>query len=127
MFADFINEYGTQILYLVITAVAGWVGTVFKKLYTKYVNTKVKKEVAKNVVLFVEQVYKDLHGEEKLTVAMTAFSEMLAEENIYINELEMRVLLEAAVAEFNDAFHKMTALPEENTALPEESSEASVG
>ena len=120
MFADFINEYGTQILYLVITAVAGWVGTVFKKLYTKYVNTKVKKEVAKNVVLFVEQVYKDLHGEEKLTVAMTAFSEMLAEENIYINELEMRVLLEAAVAEFNDAFNK-------TTVATEEPSEVSVG
>jgi hypothetical protein len=38
--------------------------------------------------------------------ALLAASEMLAEKGITITELEMRVLIEAAVAEFNQAFNK---------------------
>lgn len=106
MFAEFINEYGTQILYLLITTIAGYVGIVVKNLYTKYINDKTKRAVAKSVVQFVEQVYKDLHGEEKLNTALQAASEMLAEKGITVSDLEMRVLIEAAVAEFNNAFNK---------------------
>ena len=106
MFAEFINQYGLQIMYTVITAIAGYIGIVIKNLFTKYVNDKTKRDVAKSAVQFVEQVYKDLHGEEKLNTALTAASEMLAEKGIHVSDLEMRVLIEAAVAEFNDAFNK---------------------
>ena len=106
MFAEFINTYGTQLLYAIITAIAGYVGIVVKNLVTKYINDKTKKSVAKSAVQFVEQVYKDLHGEEKLTEALTAASEMLMEKGITITDLELRVLVEAAVAEFNKAFEK---------------------
>lgn len=106
MFAEFINQYGLQILYTVITAIAGYIGIVVKNLFTKYVNDKTKVAVAKTAVQFVEQVYKDLHGEEKLNAALSAASEMLAEKNIYVSDLEMRVLIESAVAEFNNAFAK---------------------
>ena len=54
----------------------------------------------------VEQVYKDLHGDEKLNEALTAASAMLAEKGITITDLELRVLIEAALAEFNGAFEK---------------------
>jgi hypothetical protein len=57
-------------------------------------------------VRFTEQVYKALHGQEKLDRAMEAMSQMLEDKGIHITELEMRVLLEAAVAEFNKAFEK---------------------
>lgn len=106
MFSEFINTYGVQILYAVLTAIAGYIGIVIKNLYTKYINNKTKQDVAKSVVKFVEQVYKDLHGEEKLNAALVAASEMLAENNITVSELEMRVLIEAALAEFNEAFKK---------------------
>ena len=106
MFAEFINTYGVQIMYAIITAVAGYVGIVVKNLVTKYLNDKTKKAVAKNAVQFVEQVYKNLHGEEKLKEALAAASEMLAEKGITITDLELRVLVEAAVAEFNKAFEK---------------------
>lgn len=106
MFAEFINSYGTQILYAIITAIAGYVGIVVKNLVTKYINDKTKKSVAKSAVQFVEQVYKDLHGDEKLAEALVAASEMLAEKGITITDLELRVLVEAAVAEFNKAFEK---------------------
>ena len=102
----FISEYGTTILYAVLTALAGYVGIFAKKLYTKYVNDKTKQAVAKTVVQAVEQIYKDLHGEEKLNKALEAASEMLAEKGITITDLEMRMLIEAALAEFNKAFEQ---------------------
>jgi hypothetical protein len=106
MLAEFINQYGTTIIYAVLVAVAGYFGTVAKNLYTKYVNDKTKQAVAKTVVRGVEQIYKDLHGEEKLNKALEAASEMLAEKGINASELELRMMIEAAVAEFNDAFIK---------------------
>ena len=109
---NFLNEYG--ILSMVITAVVGAVGTAlglfFKRLYTNTLGDKIKldtvKEIAKIVVKFVEQVYKDIHGEEKMDEALKAFAEMLNNKGITISELEMRVYLESALAEFNEAFNK---------------------
>ena len=108
MFAEFINEYGVQILYTIITAIAGYIGIAIKNLVTKYINDKTKRDVAKTAVQFVEQVYKDMHGEDKLNAALISASEMLAEKGIHVSELEMRVLIEAAVAEFNNAFNRAT-------------------
>ena len=112
----FISEYGTTILYAVLTALAGYIGIVAKRLYTKYVNDKTKQAVAKTVVQAVEQIYKDLHGEEKLNKALEAASEMLAEKGITITDLEMRMLIEAALAEFNKAFQKVGPADTEDTA-----------
>ena len=106
MFAEFMNEYGTTILYTLITALAGYLGIAIKSLYTKYVNDKTKQTVVKTVVQGVEQMYKDLHGEDKLNAALENASEMLALKGIEVTEFELRMLIEAAVAEFNDAFHK---------------------
>lgn len=117
MFAEFINQYGPVILYAILTAIGGYLGMVAKKLVTKYLNTKTKKEIAKTVVLAVQQLYKNLSGEEKLTKAMEAAEEMLAEAGIKVTALELRMLLEAAVGEFKEAFNKE---PEAETpATPE--------
>lgn len=112
MFAQFISEYGTQILYLIFTAVAGYVGIWVKNIYQKYVNDQTKKDVVKTVVQGIEQIYKDLHGEEKLNKALEAASDMLAEKNITITEFELKMLIEATVAEFNDAFNRTDEITE---------------
>ena len=109
MFSEFVNTYGMQILYTILTAIAGWLGIVIKNLVQKYIDDKTKKDVAKSAVKFVEQVYKDLHGDEKLNEALTAASSMLAEKGITITDLELRVLIEAALAEFNGVFEKPVA------------------
>lgn len=109
MFEAFINEYGMTILYTIVTAIAGYVGVVVKILYERHINDQTKKSVAKTVVRAVEQIYVDLHGEEKLNKAIEAASEMLSEKGITITELELRMLLESAVGEFNDAFKKKEA------------------
>lgn len=87
-----------------ITALAGYVGVALKDIFEKHINTKIKKDVARTVVKAVEQLYKDLHGEEKYNKAVEAMSEMLAEKGIAIGELEIRMLIESAVNEFNNSF-----------------------
>lgn len=101
-----LQDYGIQILGAVLTAVASYLGIVFKKLYTKIVNDKTKETIAKIVVQGVEQCYKELKGPEKLEKAITTASEMLAEKGITVTELEIRMLLESAVGEFNKVFEK---------------------
>lgn len=76
---QFVNEYGTAILYTVITAIAGYLGVWAKKLYGKYISDKTKKAVAKTVVMAIEQLYRDLNGEEKLEKALESASDMLEE------------------------------------------------
>ena len=104
MFAEFINEYGMTILYALITGIAGYIGIWIKSLYTKHINDKTKKDVVKTCVQAVEQLYKDLHGEEKYNEVVKSASEMLAVKGITITELEIKMLIEAAVGEFNDVF-----------------------
>ena len=109
---NFLNEYG--ILSAVITAIASALGVLAKKLWDKTVGDKVKEDTKKNVaglvVKYVEQVYKDIHGEEKLNKALEAFSDMLEQKGITISDLEMRVYLESALAEFNKAFTKQATI-----------------
>jgi len=102
----FINEYGTAILYAILTALAGYLGIWVKQLYTKYVNDKTKEAVVKTCVKAVEQLYKDLHGEEKYNKVVESVSEMLMEKGITITELELKMLIESAVCEFNKAFEQ---------------------
>lgn len=106
MFVEFINAYGLQIMYAILTTIAGWFGIVVKNLVTKHLNDKTKQDIARSAVKFAEQVYKDLHGEAKFNAALVAASEMLAEKGIHASDLELRVLIEAAVAEFNEVFKK---------------------
>ena len=103
---NFLYEYGTTILYTIITAIAGYLGMVFKNMYQKYINDKTKKDVVNTCVKAVEQIYKDLHGSEKLDRACESASTMLSEKGVFVSELELRMLIEAAIAEFNDAFKK---------------------
>lgn len=111
---EFISTYGTTILYSILTAIAGYLGIVIKNLYTKYINDKTKQDVAKTVVKAVEQMYKDLHGDEKLQKALEAASDMLLTKGITISDIELRMLVESAVAEFNDAFNKTGETTAEN-------------
>ena len=106
MFTEFINLYGARILEVIMIAIFGCFGVVMKNLATKYLNDDTKRTLAKTVVQFVEQVYKDLHGEDKLQAAMRTLSEQLAQKKIQVTEAEMKILIEAAVAEFNEAFKK---------------------
>lgn len=101
---EFISMYGTTILYSILTAIAGYIGIVVKNLYEKYINDKTKKDVVNTCVRAVEQLYTDLHGQEKLDKCIESVSAMLGEKGITITDIEVRMLIEAAVNEFNQSF-----------------------
>ena len=117
IFTQFINEYGTTILYTILTALAGYIGIWVKSLYTKYINDKTKQDVVKTCVSVVEQLYKDLHGEEKYNKVVESVSEMLMEKGITITDLELKMLIEAAVGEFNEVFNSTPAITESKDAV----------
>lgn len=97
---NILTEYIMQIIAAIVAGIAAWLGLVFKKLF----NTQTKKDVVYTVVHAVEQIYKDLHGEEKLNKALEAASEMLKAQGITVTELELKMLIESAVGEFNGVF-----------------------
>lgn len=105
---EFISMYGMEILTTVITAIVGWLAVVIKKLITKYVDDKTKQDIAKIVVSGIEQCYKTLDGPAKLEKAIEAATEMLNEKGIKVTEVELRMLLEGALGEFNKVFEKET-------------------
>lgn len=86
------------------TAIASWIGLQVKATYEKYVNDKTKKDVVRVCVNAAEQIYHHLSGPEKLAKAQEGIVEMLNEKNIPITELEMNMLIESVVAEFNYGF-----------------------
>lgn len=104
--SDFIAMYGTTILYTVLTAVASFIGLKIKGIYEKYINDKTKKSVVESTVKYVEQLYKDLKGEEKLAKAKENILALLNEKGISITELEMDVLIEATCNSFKKGFSK---------------------
>lgn len=106
MFEYFMVTYGNEIVMMIVTAVFGMIGVMVKNLIAKYLNDSTKRAVAKTVVQFVEQCFKDVHGEEKLKIALNRACEMLTEKGIKVSVMEMETLIEAAVSEFNEAFKK---------------------
>ena len=103
---DFITNYGGEVLLSVITAIFAFLGTAIKNIAKKWATNKEKREIVKDVVKAVEQMYKNIKGSEKFIKAMETASDMLAEKGISVTELELMTLIEAAVCEFNDAFNK---------------------
>ena len=103
---EFIASYGMEIICTIISALVGYLALGIKKLVDKHLNDNTKKAVAKTVVQAVEQIYKDCNGDDKLTMGITFMSELLNEKGIKTTETEIRLLIEEAVAEFNEVFKK---------------------
>ena len=106
MFAEFINTYGAEIIQAILVSIFGLLGMAAKRLAARYIDNGTKQSLAKSVVLFVEQVFKDLHGQDKLDKAMARLSDLLLDKGIDFTQQEIETLIEAAVAEFNEAFKK---------------------
>ncbi|MDD6145718.1 MAG: phage holin, LLH family [Oscillospiraceae bacterium] len=103
---EWLTNYGGEIIGLILTGIITFLGTAAKRIFEKFANNREMREVVKDVVRSVEQMYKDIHGEEKLQKALDTASDILAEKGINITELELMTLIESAVSEFNDAFNK---------------------
>lgn len=107
---DLIMTVIENILIILVTLAAGAIVVYLKrrlgvegvqKLETELV---LKQELATLAVRFVEQVYRDLGGEEKYSQAALWLSSRLGEKGINISPDEIRGLIEAALRELKDQF-----------------------
>lgn len=94
------------ILATFLTGLFTYIGTRLKKVYEEKVNTETAKTVAEDAVKFVEQVYTDLHGKEKLEKATEQVAEVLQSKGITISEAEITMLIESAVYGLNEGWFK---------------------
>lgn len=108
-------NYALPVIAAVVTALAGFLGAQLKSLYQKYINDKTKEAVVRTCVKAVEQLYHDLSGPEKLEKAKDGVVEMLNEKGIPISDLEMNLLIEAVVSEFNYGFARAGDVPKLDT------------
>lgn len=98
---EFIDSYGFTIVYAILTAIAGYIATKLKALYEAKCDDETKKKVVETCVKAVEQLYSELCGAEKLERAKTNIIQILEQKGIIISELELDMLIEEVVAEFN--------------------------
>ena len=107
--------YALPVIAAAVTALAGFLGAQLKSLYQKYINDKTTESVVRTCVKAVEQLYHDLSGPEKLEKAKDGVVEMLNEKGIPISDLEMNLLIEAVVSEFNYGFARAGDVPKLDT------------
>ena len=94
------------ILATFLTGLFTYIGTRLKKIYEEKVNNETAKIVVENAVRYVEQVYKDLHGKEKLEKAIEQVSQVLESKGITITDAEIYMLIESAVYGSNEGWLK---------------------
>lgn len=96
---ELIQDNLIQILATIITAVASFIGVSIKKAYTKYVDTKTKKEIVDLTVKYIEQIYKGvmISNEDKLSKAKEKALEWLNSKGLKISDTELDILIESAV------------------------------
>ena len=81
----------------VVAVLFGVLGTKIKQIYNEKAQNETVKVVVDNVVKWVQQVYYELEGPEKLQKALTEASTILNEKGITISETELNMLIESAV------------------------------
>lgn len=104
-----INQLVDLLLPILATFLTGlftYIGTRLKRIYEEKVNNETAKIVVENAVRYVEQVYKDLHGKEKLEKAIEQVSQVLESKGITITDTEIYMLIESAVYGLNEGWLK---------------------
>ena len=104
---DFLNQLIQILLPILATFLTGlftYIGNRLKKVYEEKVNNETAKAVVEDAVKFVEQVYTDLNGKEKLQKATEQVAEVLASKGIKISAAEINMLIESAVYGLNEGW-----------------------
>ena len=93
------------ILATALTTILSYVGLRLKSIYEKHVDTKIKEDIVKNTVQYVEQVFGSLQGSEKLEKAKATALDWLSEKGITISDAELTILIESAVKALKGGFY----------------------
>ena len=103
----------------VIAILFGVLGAKIKRLYTDKVHDETVKSVVDNVGKWVQQVYYDLNGQEKLEKALERASQTLKEKGITVSKSELNTLIESAVYGLKHGIIETTLVEGTTEKLPE--------
>mgnify|MGYP004505213073 FL=1 len=103
---DAIQSNVLEILVTLFTVIITYVATKLKKKFEEYINTDAKQKIVKMVVNATEQLYKNLDGEQKLIKAKENIIALIKEKGLSITELEMDMMIEEVVNNFNQILKK---------------------
>ncbi len=101
----------------IVTIVFGIIGTKIKQAYDTKTKNETVKVVVDDVVKFVQQVYSDLKGPEKLQKALNEASTILNEKGITISQTELNMLIESAVYGLKQGIVNNKEVIENNTVI----------
>ncbi len=99
-----LEEILNQLVPVIISAgvaIISAVGIMIKNAITKAADTDVKKKLVETTVKYIEQVYKDVHGQEKLEIAMQKAEQLFKEKGINIGQTELEMMIEEVVNNIN--------------------------
>lgn len=96
----------------VVAILFGVLGAKIKQTYNEKAQNETVKVVVDNVVKWVQQVYYELEGPEKLQKALTEASTILNEKGITISETELDMMIESAVYGLKQGMTTETVLVE---------------
>lgn len=98
---ELINQIGINLIQTFAAIIVAYVGIVCKRLYEKYINTELKKSIVEDCVKAVEQIYNDIHGNNKKVECENKICQLLSEYGITITQAELDIMIESAVQEMN--------------------------
>lgn len=101
MLQELINQIMNNLLQTILVVIFSYIGIASKNIYKKYVNTDTKKIIVNDCVKAIEQIYIDLHGDEKKTYCENLVAQLLSEKGLTITQTELETMIEAAVQELN--------------------------
>lgn len=110
----------------VVAVLFGVLGTKIKQIYNEKAQNETVKVVVDNVVKWVQQVYYELEGPEKLQKALTEASTILNEKGITISETELDMMIESAVYGLKQGMTTETVLVEGTVGETTEDTEKEV-
>ena len=104
-FAEILHEYllpsAWTALVTLVSAVFAFIGAQLKKKYQEKIDTEEKRHAVETCVNAAEMVYKDLKVAEKLAKVKENIVEWLNLKGISISEIELDMMIEAAVTNLN--------------------------
>lgn len=110
------NELWNQCLTIIIPALATLIATILtyfaskiKSAYEEMVNAETAKKTVIDVVNFVEQVYKNMNGDDKKQLAVNKVVNILTSKGIKVNAEEVSMQIESAVYELNQKIKEEAA------------------
>lgn len=100
MWLDILNEL-VPVIMTALVGIISYLGVTIKNKISSKLDTDTKKALVTTTVKYIEQVYTDVHGDEKLQIAMSKAETLFKEKGIKIGKVELEMMIEEIVNNIN--------------------------